>query len=128
MLAFANGVAVSITHFIGFEVLDLIQMPVRIGSFTASWLGAAIAVLGMEAIVYMAAETFRTMEPRARANEDAAGKPLRAVVAVGSALIGRDIIIAIGTYRRDSDLDGYLPLRFRCAYRETESGNSGYGK
>src|SRR3984885_6406736 len=122
-LAFANGMAVTITHFIGFEVFNLIEMVVRIGSLTTGRPGAGVAVLRMEVIVYVAAEAFRTMEPRARADEDAAGKPLRAVVAVGGALVGRCIIIAIGTYRRNSDIDCYLSLRFRCAYRETHCSN-----
>jgi hypothetical protein len=128
MLAFANGVAVPITHFVGFEVFNLIEMVVRIGPLTAGWPGAGIAVFRMEVVVYVAMETFGTMEPWACADKDAAGKPLWAVVAVGSALVGRGVIVAIGTYWRDSDIHGYLSLRFWCAYRETHCSNSGYRK
>jgi hypothetical protein len=109
-LAFADGVTVPVAHFIGFEVLNLIEMPVRIRTLTTGWPRAVIAVLRMEVIVYVAAETFRTMKPRTRADEDAAGKPLGAVVAVGSAVVGSDVIVTVGTYRRDSDLDGHLTL------------------
>jgi hypothetical protein len=125
MLAFAHCVAVSIAHFISFEVGNLIETLSRLGFFATGWLGAVIAVLGMEMVIYMAAEAFRTMKPRADSDEDAAGKPFRTVVAVGGAVVGRDVIVAVGTFRRDSDFDGYLSLGLGSRYCETDCGNSG---
>jgi hypothetical protein len=122
MLLFTN-VTASITHFIALEVLNLIEMLIGIGSLTTSWLGAAIAMFGMEMIIYVAVEACRAMKPRAGANEDATGKPLRAVVAVGGALVRRDVIVAVGTFGRDADVDLYLSLCFGSGYREADCGN-----
>jgi hypothetical protein len=117
-------VAATIAHFVAFEVGNVIDTLVGFGFFAAGWSWAAITVLGMEAVIYMAAEAFGAVKPRAHANEDAAAKPLRAVVAVGSAIIGRDVIVAIGTLRRDSDLDAYPRLCVGGGYRKADGSNS----
>ena len=122
MLLFTN-VTVSIPHFIALEVLHLIEMLIGIGFLTTSWLGAAIAMFGMEMIIYVAVEAFWAMKPRAGANEDATRKPLRAVVAVGGALVRRDVIVAVGTFGRDADVNLYLSLCFGSGYREADCGN-----
>jgi hypothetical protein len=110
MLFFADRVTASVAHFVAFEVLNLIETFSGLGFVAAVWLWSGIAVLGMEAVIYVAAEAFGAMKPRANANEDATGKPLRAVVAVGGALVGWDVIVAVGTYRGDADVDLYLSL------------------
>jgi hypothetical protein len=81
---------------------------------------ALIAMLGMEMVIYMAAEIFSAMKPRANANEDPVIKPLRAVVADRSAVIGCDVIVAIGAVRRGSNLDSHLSLRGRGGSGQTE--------
>jgi len=115
-LTFAlNCVAASIAHFVSFEVGDLIDVLIRIGFLTTGWPGAVIAVLGMETVIYMAAKTFRAMEPRTDANENATREPLRAIVAVGGAVVWRNVIVTVGTIRRNSDIDADLSLRFGCS-------------
>ena len=89
-LLFADDVTASVAHFVAFEVGNLIEMAVWVGSLTSGWHGAVIAVFGMEMVIYVTVEAFRTMKPWARADEDAAGKPLRAVVAVRGAIVRRD--------------------------------------
>ena len=107
--------AASIAHFVSFEVGDLIDVLIRIGFLTTGWPGAVIAVLGMETVIYMAAKTFRAMEPRTDANENATREPLRAIVAVGGAVVWRNVIVTVGTIRRNSDIDADLSLRFGCS-------------
>jgi len=122
MLLFAD-VTASIPHFIAFEVLNPIEMFIGIGSFTTSWPGAVIAMLGMEMVIYVAVEAGRAVKPRAGANEYATGKPLRAVVAVGGAVVRRDVIVAVGTFGRDADVDLHLSLCFGSGYREADCSN-----
>ena len=83
-----NCVTASIAHFVSFEVLNLVETLSRLGSVAAVWPWTGIAVLGMEMVIYVAVEVFMAMKPRARADEDAAGKPLWAVVAVGAQSYG----------------------------------------
>jgi hypothetical protein len=123
MLLFTN-VTASVTHFIALEVLNLIEMLVGIGFLTASWPGAAIAMFGMEMIIYVAVETCRAVKPRAGANEYATGKPLRTVVAVGGAVVRGDVIVSVGTFGRDTDVDLYLSLCFGSGYREADCSHS----
>src|ERR1700728_4171238 len=102
MLLFGDR-APSITHFIAFEVFNPVEMLVGIGFFPTNWPRTVVAMFGMEMVIYVAVEACRAVKPRAGANEDATGKPLWAVVAVGSALIRRDVIVAVGTLRSDAD-------------------------
>ena len=46
-------------------------------------------------VIYMAVEMFGAVEPRACTNEDAAGEPLGAVVAIGSAAIGGVVVVTV---------------------------------
>jgi ATP/maltotriose-dependent transcriptional regulator MalT len=56
---------------------------------------AAISVMSIEMVVHVAAKMSRTVKPRARTNEEATVKPLRAVVAVRSAGIRSVVVVAI---------------------------------
>ena len=96
-LAFSNCVAVSVAHFVSFEVVDLIETLSRLGLIATGRPWAVIAVLRMEMVIYGAVEACRAVKPRASADEDATGKPLGAVVAVGGAIVGRDVIVTVRT-------------------------------
>jgi len=89
----------SIAHFVSLEVGNLIETLARFRFVSAGWPRAVVPVLGMEAVIYVAVKALRTMEPGASANEDAASKPLWAVIAIGSAIVGCDIVVAIGTFQ-----------------------------
>jgi hypothetical protein len=123
-LFFADDVAASIAHFVCFEVGNLIETLSRLGLSATGWPWAGIAVLRMETVIYVAMEIGWAVKPRACPNEDAAYKPFRAIVPIGGALIRRDIVVPIGTHRRNSDLDGYLSLYCGSSHREADSGNS----
>ena len=122
MLLLAD-VTASIAHFVAFEVLNLIETLSRFSFLATSRLGAVISMLRMETVIYVAVEAGRAVKPRASADEDAATKPLRAVVAVGGALVGRGVIVTIGTFRRGSDFDAYLSLCFGSGSHEADSSN-----
>jgi len=119
-----NCVTASITHFVPFELGNLIETLSRLGFVATVWLWAAIAMLRMETVIYVTLEVGSAMKPGASANEDATGKPLRTVVAVGGAVVWSDIIITIRTFRCDSDVDVYLSLCFGSSYREADCSNS----
>jgi hypothetical protein len=118
----AYGVAVAVAHFIAFEVFDVVDGLDCV--LAAGGTRAGVSMIGMETIIDVAVKTFRTVEPLADADKDAAGEPLRAVVAVGSAVVGCHVVIAVGTNRRGSNFDGYLSLGLGSGYGEAD-GNGG---
>jgi hypothetical protein len=90
------------------------------GSFATGWYRTFVAVIGMEMVIYMTTKVGRAVEPWAGTNEDTASKPFRAIVAVGSTVIGCCIIVAVGAIRGYSDVDSYLSLGFR-GWREGDA-------
>jgi hypothetical protein len=123
MLLLAD-VTASISYFVALEVLHFIEMPIWIGLFTTSRLRAVVAMFWMEVVVYVAVEASGAVKPGADADEDAAGKPFRTVIAVGGALVGSGVIVAVGTFRGDSDVDLHLSLSFGRRHHETDGGSS----
>jgi hypothetical protein len=115
-------VAVAVADFVAFEMFDVVDGPD--GVLTAGGMRAGVSVVGMEMIIDVAVKTFGTVEPGADADEDAAGEPLRAVIAVGSAVVGWNVVIAIGAYRRRSNFDGYLSLGLRSGDGEGDGNDS----
>jgi hypothetical protein len=116
--------AAPIAHFISFEVFNLIDGPRRLLSWV--WHGAFVSVFGMKMIVYVAVEAFRAMKPWTSANEYAARKPFRAVVAVGSTAVRRRVVVTVGAVGGGSNVDADADLRScsgssRC---EAKPGNS----
>ena len=91
----AAVVVVATALFVAMELI----MTVGMIAFMTSPCGvrAMIAVARIIVIVHIAVEAMRTAEPWASTDEDAAGKPLRSVVAIGSAIIGGVVIVAVGT-------------------------------
>jgi hypothetical protein len=121
----AGRVAASIAHFVSFEVGNLIDRLRRFTFIANVWLCAFIAVLGIETVIYVALEVIRAMEPRASANEDTTRKPFRAVVAVRSASIRSNVIVAVRAVRGDANVNADLSPGFWGGYRETDSSDSG---
>jgi hypothetical protein len=79
-------------------MVNLVETLRRVRVIAMIWHRAGISVMHIEMVVHMAAKVSRAVEPRAGTNEDAACKPLRAVLAVGSAVKRSEVIIAIRTY------------------------------
>jgi hypothetical protein len=112
----------SIPRFIAFERRWVFAL---LGSFLASLRRLAfIAVMRVERVVYAALEVFRTMKPRTNTYEYTASEPFRAVVAVGNTVIRSVVVVAIGTFRGDSDIDGDLCICFGRGSRKQKSCNN----
>jgi hypothetical protein len=101
-------VALSIAGFVRLEVGERLRPAIR--------QRAAVTVARVVAVVDVAVEAARAMEPGSRADEDAADEPVGAVVAIGSAVIRRVIEVTVGAYWRYSDADHNL------------GGGNGYGR
>jgi len=98
----------------------------RIEFFTALRHRALVAVFRMEMVIDVAAEIASAMEPWAGADKNISTKPLRAVIAGGSTVVGSDVVIAVWAIRGGSDFHGDLSLSLWGGNREADSGGSGY--
>src|ERR1700722_8006749 len=122
-------VTAPIAHFTSFEVLNFIETLGRFSMFSDLRHWTFVAMVRMEPVIDVATEVGRAMEPRASANENTTGKPFRAVVAVGSTGIRRNVIVSVRADRSHSNFDGDLSIQFGCRHRECgrrheDSGNS----
>lgn len=113
--------AAPIPFFVSLEVgaIDTLRF---LGFLAAVWLGALIAVVWIEMVIHFAAEVVRAMKPRANSNEDAAGKPFWTVVAGRSAVIGRNVIVAVRAIRGYPNIHGDLSICRGGGCREKDSG------
>jgi hypothetical protein len=117
-MAWVSYVTLSIAALISVEVVKLLLASSRHRS--------NVTVMRIIAIIDVAVEAVRAVKPRASANEEAAGKPIGPIVAVGSAVIGSIVEVPIGAHGRDANIDGDL----RGSYGNTadegdcESGES----
>jgi hypothetical protein len=115
-------VTVSITHFISFEVIHVVEMIFGSGSFAAVGIRTVIAMVDIVVIIYMAIKMFRTMKPWTGTYEDAAaGKPLWTVVAIGRAGIGRVIVVTVGAHGCCADANTDLGLCLRRSGYEAQT-------
>ena len=111
---------VTIPHFISFEVRDLVETAASLRMIAAGRVRAVITVIGVESVIHMAVEPFGAVKPWAHADEDAARKPVRAVIAVGSAIVRRRVVIAVGADRGYADFDSDLSLHFGSGQTATD--------
>jgi hypothetical protein len=121
----ATRMAVTVARLVSVEVIHVIHAVLRAGSFPASGRRSMVAIVGVEVIVYVTVEVGRAMKPRTSTDESTAGEPLRAVVTIRGAAIGRGVVVAIGTSRGRPDVDADLGLSLRGIYCKAETGNSG---
>jgi hypothetical protein len=94
----AAPVAAPVTHLVPVEVVE--------GSVSMLREWAAVAVLGVEAVVHVAVEVVGAMEPRAGSGKETAAEPLRPIVSVWGAVLRRIVEVAIRASRRYPDIDG----------------------
>src|ERR1700683_205617 len=118
----AYGMTVAVAHFVAFEVFDVVDG--LDGALAAGGMRAGVSVVGMEMVIDVAVKTLWTVKPGTDADEDTAAEPLRAVIAVGSAVVGWNVVIAIRTDRRRSDFDGHLSLGLGSGYGEADCNDS----
>ena len=79
-------------------------------------------------IIHVPTEVSGAMKPRADSNENTARKPFWPVIAIGSAIVGRGVIVTVGTVRGNSNADGYLSLCCGGRYHEADRGDSNNSK
>jgi len=116
-LASPGYVAAPIAHFVSFEVRHFIEMVCRIGPIAGVRHGTFVPMVRMKMIIYVAPEVGGAMEPWAGADENSSYEPLRSIVTVGSASIGRSVVITVRAHRCGSDVDGDLSVHFGCCHR-----------
>jgi hypothetical protein len=119
-------VPVLFPHFVATKVPFPAHMPSPIGSITPVRKGTPVAETGIEMVIHIAVEAFGAMKPWSSANEDSTRKPLRSVIAEGSAGIGRVIEVSVWTSRGHpySDADVDLRRTLISTPRNANCGNS----
>jgi hypothetical protein len=103
-------VTTAIPRFIGLEVRK------RLGSTRRQ--RSSVPVVRVIAIVYVAVEAVRSMEPRPGADKHAIQKPVRSVVAIRRTIVRRVIEIAVRANRCRTKVYSHADLR-RCMGGQT---------
>ena len=106
-------VAMRIMRCVGMEMVERLLSACRVRS--------VVAVARIVAVVDMAIKPVRTVKPGAGPDEYPANEPIGPIVAIGCAVIGSKVVVAIGAHRRHPDVDGNLRRRSRKA---TQHGRS----
>jgi len=106
------------------EVPTAIASSIEAASVTAVTVGAVSATAVIAAAIAVSATVVATpviaVVPGARADEDAADEPVRAVVSIGSAVVGGIIVVAVSADWRGAVID-------RSAYANAEGDALGVG-
>jgi len=113
----SRSLAMTMRRFVPMGIVH--RLAVELGAVIDRMLAArgrrtVIALAVVEMVVYMAIEVIRAVKPGTCANEHPAREPLWTIVSVGSAVVRRNLVVAIRTNRRFSNLHGYLcrgPIR-----------------
>jgi hypothetical protein len=116
-------VAVAIPPLVSVEMLGGAMPPVM-RSVAMMRILTVVAVIRPVAIVDVATEVFGAVKPWAGTDKDTIGKPLGAVITVGSATVRRGIVVAVRTSGRYTDADADLGLcsGSTCCNAETSDG------
>lgn len=117
-------VSVAVAHFVASEMLNVVGAMMFIKMLAAVRIFAMPSIIAIEAIIDVTPEALAPVIPGPCADEDAAVKPLRPVVAIGCAVIGRIVEIAVGTLRRRANLNCDLRLCLLSRCRKAESSDS----
>jgi hypothetical protein len=98
----SDDMAASVSCLIGLKVIEWF------GAAARHWPG--VSVVRVKAVIHVTMEAYRSMEPRPSSKEHATGKPVRPIVPIGSAIIGRVIEISIRTNRSRTNIHSYSNL------------------
>ncbi len=110
-MMFVLGVSTSIAGLIPSKISGCWA---AVGSLSAVWHLAVIAVVRIKTIVYMTMKVAIPMKPRASSDKTSAIEPLRPVISIGRTTIWPVIEIAIRTSWLRADVDGNLRLSSGC--------------
>ena len=89
-------VTLAVPCFIGMEMVEC--------PLAALGHRSGVTVTRVVTVIDMAVEAAMTVEPWAGSDEDAANEPVRPVIAVGSARVGRVVEVSVRAHRRDPDV------------------------
>jgi len=78
------------------------------GMFAAGRISAAVSLTEIILVVDTSIEMLRPVKPGSGPDKETVRKPVRPVIAVGSTVIRRNLVIPVRTNRRRSDTDGDL--------------------
>ena len=110
-------IASPIAGFVGVEVVEL--------AFAASGQRPDITMMRVKAVVDVAVETMRAMEPRACAEKHPPNEPIWSIVAIRRTVIWGVVKVPVRANGRHSNTDGYLAccrrLRGAAEKRNCES-------
>src|SRR5271170_7628300 len=79
--------------------------------FTACWERPVIAFAIVEVMIHVSIEVVRPVEPGSRTYKYSSCEPLRAIIAIRSAVVRRDLVVPVGANRRWSNADRNLRIR-----------------
>ena len=99
-------VALSIPRFVAVEVVELRLAPSRQRSI--------VAVMRVKPVVHVPIESVRSVEPGTGSKKHPAIKPIRPIVAIGGAVIGRIVEVPIRAHRSHPNADADLCRRQGC--------------
>ena len=91
------GVTASVAHFVSVEMIE--------GLISRFRMRTGVAVMRIEAIINVAVEVVRTVEPGAGTDEYTTAEPLGPVIPVRGAIVGRVVVVAIRARRFGADVD-----------------------
>ena len=111
---FAFGAVAGVAD-VAVEVVGFIAVKAVEGLLAAPGEGAVVAVMGVVAVVHVAEEAGTAVVPGTRSDEETAVEPVRSVVAVGSAVVGGVIEVAVGADGGGTEADTDGNLRGGCS-------------
>jgi hypothetical protein len=115
-------VTAPIALLVSFEKVG--RSPLRGGLIANLGRWTVVAVSRVERVVDTAMEVIGALKPRTGPDENAAVKPLLAVIPVGNAAVGGVVVVTIRTIRCDCDVHADLGFCFESGCRKKHSGNS----
>jgi len=93
-------VALAVTRFVAVEVIE--------GLLSALRRGPVVAMSRVVSVIHVSVEAAWPMKPRACSDEQPATKPIRAIIAVGGAVVRSIIVIAVSTCGSFANIDRNL--------------------
>jgi hypothetical protein len=118
---FVGNVAMPIVYLVALKLMGRDWM---LGVVAVIRHRTPVAMVYVVVVIDMAGEMFRTVVPRACTNENAAGKPFGAVVAIGGAAIGGVIVVTVGAHWGGANRHADLSLCLRSTCYKAQTGDS----
>ena len=104
--------------YVAFPVPRLISLEVVEALRPVPWQRSVVPVPRVKAVIYVAIEAAVAVEPGAGSNKQPADKPVGPVVAIGRAVVGSVVEVAIRANRGDSNVDGDLGWTQGCTAQQ----------